>query len=134
MTDSRTGINMMAGRAVRLATVAALLALPIACASSSSQQRAQQAYERRWAVTVTSLPEDVKSCTRVASFSIASLPCTNLVHNAYMAGAECACFWTVERGGDTLLLKGGRAGETLEFATAGDAYVCNAPLLPEVSE
>jgi hypothetical protein len=125
---------MMEERIMRFPAIAAMLALTSACASSSSQQRIQQAYERRWAVTVTSHPEDVKSCTRVASFSIASLPCANLVHNAYMAGAECASFWTVERGGDTLLLKGGRAGDTYEFATAGDAYMCNAPLLPETSE
>jgi hypothetical protein len=37
-----------------------------------------------------------------------------------MAGTECARFWTVDHGGDTLLVKQGNAG---------DAYVCRAPIL-----
>jgi hypothetical protein len=119
----------MARLALRRATITAALVPTLACASSASQQRLEQAYARRWAVNVTSQPADVKSCQLVASFTIASLPCTNVLHDVYMAGTECARFWTVDRGGDTLLVKGGRAGDTYEKANAGDAYVCNAPLL-----
>ena len=131
MADSIHSIETTARRAVGRAAIAAVMALPLACASSSSQQHIQQAYERRWAVNVTSNPEDVKSCQRVASFSMASLSCTNILHDVYMAGTECARFWTVDHGGDTLLVKGGKAGEAIEKPTAGDAYVCNAPLLPQ---
>lgn len=38
-----------------------------------------------------------------------------------MAGTECARFWTLDHGADTLLAKKGNAG---------GAYVRNAPLLP----
>jgi hypothetical protein len=121
-------------RTLRRTTITAALALTLSCASSSSQQRLQQAYERPWAVTVTSHPDDVKSCARVASFTISSLPCTNILHDVYMGGTECARFWTVDQGGDTLLVKGGKAGETYEKVNAGDAYVCSAPLLPPEAE
>ena len=130
MSDSMDRIGTRARRAVGRAAITAAVALPLACVSSSSQPRLQQAYERRWAVNVTSHPEDVESCQRVASFSIASLPCSNVLHDVSMAGTECARFWTVDHGGDTLLVKGGKAGDTYEKANAGDAYVCNAPLLP----
>jgi hypothetical protein len=106
---------------VRRAIVAAALALTLACASSSNHERFEQDYALRWQVKVTEHPGDVRSCERVASFRIDSLPCTNLLHDVYMAGTECACFWTVDHGGDTLLVKTGNAG---------DAYVCKTPLLP----
>jgi hypothetical protein len=118
------------GAVVRWATIAAVLTLTLACASSSTQQRFQQDYERRWLVNVTSQPQDVKACRRIASFSISSLPCTNILHNVYMAGTECARFWTVDHGGDTLLVKGGTAGVAYAGGNAGDVYVCHAPLLP----
>jgi hypothetical protein len=106
---------------VRRAGIAAALALALGCATSSSHERFEQDYALRWQVNVTEHPEDVKTCERVASFQIGSLPCTNILHNAYMGGTECARFWTVDHGGDTLLVKSGNAG---------DAYVCRAPLLP----
>jgi hypothetical protein len=105
-----------------LAAVALVsLGCTMSCASSPSGDRLEQAYQRRWLVAVTSHKEDVESCQLVGSLSISSLPCTNFLHDVYMAGTECACFWTVYRGGDTLLVK---------KWSAGDVYVCRAPLLP----
>jgi len=75
-------------------------------------------------VDVYEKPEDVQSCQRVSSFAFASLPCTNLLPDVYMGGTECARFWTVDRGGDTLLVKKGDLGEV---------HICKAPLLPAES-
>ena len=85
-------------------------------------------------VLPTSFPVFFKSCQFVTSFTIASLPCTNVLHDVYMSGTECARFWTVDQGGDTLLVRAGNAGDTYEKANAGAAYVCNTPLLPPGSQ
>jgi len=106
------------GRAGMLGACAALVVS--GCASSSSRERYEQDYALRWAVDVDEKPDDVKTCRRVSSFEVASLPCTNILPGVYMAGTECARFWAVDRGGDTLLVKRGNVG---------DVYVCRAPLL-----
>jgi hypothetical protein len=104
---------------MRRAGIATALALALGCASSASHERFEQDYALRWQVDVTSKPEDVKACRRVASLDVASLPCMNILHDVSMGGTECARFWTVDHGGDTLLVKKGNAG---------DVYVCKAPL------
>lgn len=109
---------------MRARGLALALALSVGCASTGSQARDEEAYKLRLKVDVTSNGEVVKSCRRVQGVDIQNAPCAYLlVSSQRISSMDCARFWTVKLGGDTLLVNG----------NAGDAYVCKAPLMEPLS-
>ncbi|HQQ75724.1 MAG TPA: hypothetical protein PLB01_00080 [Thermoanaerobaculia bacterium] len=92
----------------------------VATLGCASANQTEATYALRYRVNVTSNPSSVSSCRRIEGIDINSAPCATMIVGGGQTPSpmDCARYWTVREGGDTLLVG----------SKTGDIYLCKAPI------